>query len=153
MGDLAELQRNAARLATNADARAVAEAGPEGLDRFAAALIQKRLKAVRELLPRSFALFGGELDQRFRDWAAARPSRSPHRHRRDAVRFAQTLHHDLAHYEAAGVEAWLGGVPKLELFRLRVDRPGADLERGATLILWLRLPRGRLRRVRLWPLT
>jgi hypothetical protein len=62
-----------------------------GLAPFADSLVRKRLGSVRRLLPKTAERLGPRFGEAFRSFASSNPSRSPHRHERDALALAAIL--------------------------------------------------------------
>jgi len=121
--ELKELQDTIARLATNADDRAAFITGenhpspplsPDSLSTFARSLLRKRFGEARQLLPATCALLKDTAWPRFEDYAANRPTSGIHRHRTDAIAFADhllrsehsKLLHDVLRFERQHLVMW-----------------------------------------------
>ncbi len=112
----------------------------EGLEPFADSLVRKRLGAVRQLLPRTAQRLGGRFDDAFRQFAAAHPSRGPHRHEHDALELASVLKPELAGEDLEALLIEAGWIEMMCGRKLLIRR----LPRGVAM--WLRTGR----QVRFW---
>ncbi|MBI1355333.1 MAG: hypothetical protein GC160_13370 [Acidobacteria bacterium] len=152
---LEALQRELAARATGRPAAGENPGLPpaDQLESFAAALVRKRAREVRELLPRTARLLGERFDGLFGEYAEGRPTEGPQRHRRDAVAFAASLRErgqaagETARYEASWLEMGLGRRVLLRKFPAGAIEDGAD---GYVVVLWWRGLRGRVRALH-WP--
>lgn len=148
----------------------------EAIPAFSHSLLRKRFGEVRRLLPASSAILGAKNWPLFRDFAANHPTTGCHRHRQDAIEFADSLlrhdndalQRDILRFEREDLDIWNSGYSFRWLYfrhdlisaisRIRSGETDIQYVGRPTLAIWIRL--GRNRRVfyrelqpRFWPST
>lgn len=148
----------------------------EAIPAFSNSLLRKRFGEVRRLLPASSTILGAKNWPLFRDFAANHPTTGCHRHRQDAIEFADSLLElpndlllrDILRFEREDLDVWNSGYSfRCRYFRhdlvsaisrIRAGENNIHYTGRPTLAVWIRL--GRSRRAfyrelqpRFWPAT